>query len=127
MPRRRRAQRRTPRKDPQELPPFLAIVCPGQGWPCNLLGVGCCNKRVRLVIPYGAIAHNRAAVCTFRLRTATGSLINLYVIIAVVFNLKQNQVIGTNFGQPLNKLLTAYRVYPFATLAWPTHCSVAIA
>lgn len=63
---------------------------------------------MRLVITYGAIAHSRAAACIFRLRAAAGSLINLYANIVVVFNLEQSQVIGTNFRQPLNKLLTAY-------------------
>ena len=62
------------------------------------------------MITYGAIAHSRAAACIFRLRAAAGSLINLYANIVVVFNLEQSQVIGTNFGQHLNKLLTAYYI-----------------
>ena len=63
------------------------------------------------MITYGAIAHSRAAACIFRLRAAAGSLINLCENIVVVFNLEQSQVIGTNFGQNLNKLLTAYVAY----------------
>ena len=65
---------------------------------------------MRLVITYGVIGHNRASVCIFRLRAAAGSLINLYANIVVVFNLEQSQGIGTNFGQHLNKLLTAYYI-----------------
>ena len=71
---------------------------------------------MRLVITYGAIAHSSAAACIFRLRAAAGSLINLNANIVVVFNLKQSQVIDTNFGQHLNKLLTAYVAYNYILL-----------
>lgn len=77
---------------------------------------------MRLVITYGAIAHSRAAACIFRLRAAAGSLINLYANIVVVFNLEQSQVIGTNFRQPLNKLLTAYVAYIYIPLTEFIRC-----
>ena len=79
---------------------------------------------MRLVITYGAIAHSRAAACIFRLRTGTaaGSIINLYANIVVVFNLEQSQVIGTNFGQRLNKLLKAYVAYIYILLTEFIRC-----